>query len=55
MIAERLNRLAGDAELRQRLGDAARQSALRFSWQRMVAAHSRLYERLLSEGEAGAL
>jgi UDP-glucose:(heptosyl)LPS alpha-1,3-glucosyltransferase len=55
MIAERLNRLAGDAELRQRLGDAARQSALRFSWQEMVAAHSRLYERLLSEGEAGAL
>jgi glycosyltransferase involved in cell wall biosynthesis len=46
LIAERLGRLAADPELRRRLGAAARESALRFSWERMVAEHEALYERL---------
>ena len=46
MIAERLNRLAEDPQLRRRLGAAARESALGYSWERMVAAHSELYLRL---------
>jgi len=46
MIAERLRRLGGDPELRAKLGDAARESALQFSWARMVAEHEQLYERL---------
>jgi glycosyltransferase involved in cell wall biosynthesis len=46
VIAERLNRLAEDPQLRRRLGTAARESALGYSWERMVAAHSELYERL---------
>jgi hypothetical protein len=32
--------------LRQRLGDAARQSVLAFSWERMVREHHALYRRL---------
>ncbi len=46
MIAERLARLAADAELRAGLGAAARESALGFSWERMVADHERLYAQL---------
>jgi glycosyltransferase involved in cell wall biosynthesis len=45
-IAERLDELAADPELRSRLGRAARASALAFSWERMVDAHSELYGRL---------
>ena len=41
MIAERLGRLGEDAELRARLGAAARESALAFSWERMVREHER--------------
>ena len=43
IIAERLTRLAADPELRMRLGAAARDAALRFSWQRMVERHHELY------------
>jgi UDP-glucose:(heptosyl)LPS alpha-1,3-glucosyltransferase len=46
MIAERLQRLAADPALRGRLGQAARQSALAFGWQEMVAKHHQLYSRL---------
>ncbi len=46
VIAERLGWLAGDPALRRRLGDAARESALAFSSEKMVAAHHELYERL---------
>ena len=46
MIAERLGRLASDPGLRESLGAAARESALGFSWQRMVADHERLYASL---------
>jgi len=46
MIAERLERLAAEPALRARMGRAARQSALAFSWQKMVAEHHELYSRL---------
>ena len=46
LIAERLRELAADPMLRQRLGGAARESALGFSAERMVAQHHELYERL---------
>ncbi|MGH2855647.1 MAG: glycosyltransferase family 4 protein [Solirubrobacteraceae bacterium] len=45
-IAERLRRLAPDPALRSRLGAAARESALEFGWEEMVAKHHALYERL---------
>ncbi len=45
-IAARLNELAGDSSLRARLGDAARDAALAFSWERMVARHDELYGSL---------
>ena len=47
-IADRLNELAHDPALRQRIGAAARQSALRFTWDDAVAKHHELYERLAS-------
>jgi glycosyltransferase involved in cell wall biosynthesis len=45
-IAERLRQLAADPALRERLGAAARRSALAFSWEEMVVKHDALYERL---------
>jgi UDP-glucose:(heptosyl)LPS alpha-1,3-glucosyltransferase len=45
-IAARLRQLAEDTELRVRLGEAARQAVLAFSWDRMVRLHHELYERL---------
>lgn len=48
VIAERLRRLADDPSLRARLGAAAREAALHFSWKEMVARHHELYERLCS-------
>ncbi len=45
-IADRLNELAADPALRVRLGRAARESALAFSWDEMVAKHHELYMRL---------
>ena len=45
-IAERLAELAAAPPLRARLGAAARESALKFSWERMVAEHQELYARL---------
>ena len=35
-----------DEELRTRLGRAARESALRFSWESTVRSHHELYQRL---------
>jgi glycosyltransferase involved in cell wall biosynthesis len=49
MIAARLRDLGADPELRARLGRAARQSALEFSWASMVGKHQRLYARLAGE------
>jgi len=51
LIAERLRRLGSDPALRERLGRAARRSAIEFSWERMVAKHVELYERV--GGRAG--
>ncbi len=45
-IAERLRELGEDPELRARLGAAARESALKFRWEAMVAAHHQLFEQL---------
>lgn len=45
-IAERLQRLAADPSLRVRLGEAARESALGFGSDRMVANYHELYERM---------
>lgn len=53
MIGELLGRLAADPELRRRMGQAARQAALAFSWDRMVARHHDLYERLAEEAGEG--
>jgi len=50
VIGDRLNLLAGDPELRARLGAAARASALGFDSQRMVRRYHELYERLAAEG-----
>lgn len=46
MIAERLRRLAADPAMRRRLGLSARESALRFTWEQMLAKHDDLYSRL---------
>ncbi|HEX5852066.1 MAG TPA: glycosyltransferase [Solirubrobacteraceae bacterium] len=45
-IADRLDELAGDAALRERLGAAARASALAFTWEEMVGRHRECYARL---------
>jgi glycosyltransferase involved in cell wall biosynthesis len=45
-IASRLNELAADAALRASFGARARDSALAYSWEEMVAKHERLYARL---------
>ncbi|HUA11759.1 MAG TPA: glycosyltransferase family 4 protein [Solirubrobacteraceae bacterium] len=45
-IAARLNELAADPALRARLGEAARDAALAFSWERMVERHEEVYGSL---------
>ncbi len=45
-IAERLTELAGEHSLRERMGLAARDSTLAFTWQDAVAKHSELYGRI---------
>jgi glycosyltransferase involved in cell wall biosynthesis len=45
-IAGRLETLAGEPELGQRLGRAAREASLSFSWEAMVDAYVSLYEEL---------
>jgi UDP-glucose:(heptosyl)LPS alpha-1,3-glucosyltransferase len=50
-IAERLSQLGADPDLRDELGRAARDAALRFSWQAMVAGHHELYVRLAGASE----
>ncbi|MHB8233145.1 MAG: glycosyltransferase family 4 protein [Solirubrobacteraceae bacterium] len=52
-IAQRLGELAGDTALRESLGAAARESALGFGWERMVAKHDELYGRLAAAGRDG--
>jgi UDP-glucose:(heptosyl)LPS alpha-1,3-glucosyltransferase len=48
-IARRLQQLADDPGLRERLGSAARRSALEYSWEKMVARHHELYASLSRE------
>ncbi|HLH15506.1 MAG TPA: glycosyltransferase, partial [Solirubrobacteraceae bacterium] len=50
LIAERLQALAADPQLRARLGRGARESALAFSRERMVREHHDLYVRLSASG-----
>jgi UDP-glucose:(heptosyl)LPS alpha-1,3-glucosyltransferase len=50
MIAERLRRLREDPALRERLGAAAREAVLAFSWDRMVQGHHELYARIEDAG-----
>jgi UDP-glucose:(heptosyl)LPS alpha-1,3-glucosyltransferase len=45
-VARRLRELRDDPELARRLGAAARESALEFSWARMLARHRELYARV---------
>lgn len=54
MIAERLGTLAADPALRASMGRAARQSALEFSWEKMVARHDELYARLASRSNTSS-
>jgi glycosyltransferase involved in cell wall biosynthesis len=48
-IAQRLNQLGADGALRARLGVGARESALAYSWDSMVAKHELLYARVSAE------
>jgi UDP-glucose:(heptosyl)LPS alpha-1,3-glucosyltransferase len=45
-IAERLRWLADDADLRARLGAAAREASSQFTWEKMINGYHDLYERL---------
>ncbi|MHB8532873.1 MAG: glycosyltransferase family 4 protein [Solirubrobacteraceae bacterium] len=45
-IAVRLGELAADPDLRRRLGAAARESVMRFTWERMVRRHHELFQSL---------
>ena len=46
VIADRLRTLNADPRRRARMGEAARRSALPFTWSEMVARHEQLYTRL---------
>ncbi|MFI5003974.1 MAG: glycosyltransferase family 4 protein [Solirubrobacterales bacterium] len=48
-IAERLELLAADPDLRVRLGRAAREAALAFGWEEMIARHHALYAQVAGE------
>jgi glycosyltransferase involved in cell wall biosynthesis len=52
VIAQRLDQLAADPALRRQMGHAARQSALRFSWETMVAKHHELYIRVAGKSKS---
>jgi glycosyltransferase involved in cell wall biosynthesis len=45
-----LSRLLGDAELRRRLGDEAREVAAQWSWSRVLALQEDVYRRALGDG-----
>ncbi|HTW43581.1 MAG TPA: glycosyltransferase family 4 protein [Solirubrobacteraceae bacterium] len=53
-IAARLAQLAAEPALRAAMGRAARESALRFSWEQMVLRHAELYARLRAPAAAPA-
>jgi glycosyltransferase involved in cell wall biosynthesis len=47
-LASAIGQIAGDADLRMRLGRNARRRALDFGWERCVVSHEALYARLLA-------
>jgi UDP-glucose:(heptosyl)LPS alpha-1,3-glucosyltransferase len=49
-IADRLRRLGADPQLRARIGGAAREAALDFSWERMVDRYVELLDSLPADG-----
>ncbi len=51
-IAERLELLAAEPQLGVRLGNAAREAALAFGWEEMIARHDELYAQLAGESYA---
>jgi glycosyltransferase involved in cell wall biosynthesis len=53
VIARRLRELGEDDALRERIGSAARASALEYSWEKMVESHRELYESISSEDARG--
>jgi glycosyltransferase involved in cell wall biosynthesis len=53
VIAARLQQLSADPALRARLGEAARESALSFTWERMVREHDELYASMASAPRSG--
>ncbi len=46
-LGEPLRRLIGDADLRQRLGEASRQRSEHFAWSRMAGQYLKLYDGLM--------
>ena len=48
LLAGRLESLAGDAQLRQRMGEEARRLASHFTLERSMAEHMELYRDLAS-------
>jgi glycosyltransferase involved in cell wall biosynthesis len=48
-LAARLRELGADPALRAAFGAAAREAASHFTWERMVAAHEELFERLAAD------
>jgi glycosyltransferase involved in cell wall biosynthesis len=47
-VAARLRRLASDSELREKMGVAARQDSLEYSWSRVVERYIELYREITS-------
>ena len=46
-LADAIERLAGDARLRERIGRSGRALAAEFSWEEIAARHERLYARMI--------
>jgi D-inositol-3-phosphate glycosyltransferase len=55
LFAEALGRVLGDADLRARLGAAARASVLQFGWDRIAEQHLALYADVLAERARAAV
>jgi glycosyltransferase involved in cell wall biosynthesis len=54
-IAARLHQLGADPKLRSRLGAAAREAVLRYSWQVMTERHRELYQHALERAPGAAV
>jgi glycosyltransferase involved in cell wall biosynthesis len=51
-LAGAIERLAGDAELRARIGAVGRALAAQFSWETIAERHEALYQQLLAQMES---